>query len=658
MNSLTESLIYYIVRFFGIIIRRLPLSMALSFGRAMGILGYYFDAKHKSLAYANLKIAFAKTKKPSEIKCIVKRLFQNFGMNVVELLRLPLILKEGPEKYVRLEGKEHIDAALKEGKGLILLPPHFGSWEISSLMSHMAQHPYRVVVKPQKRHTKLDEILNSYRECAGSVIISRGSGTREIIESLRKNEIIGMVADQGGKDGVLVKFFGREASMSVGAIRLALKFGTPVCFAIIIREKGPDYRHRLVIHPAFELIKTGNTEQDVAGNLEKVVKLMESYIEKYPDQYVWFYKIWKYSKESATVIIHDGKVGHLRQSQAVAKMIDAALAERGIHSETQIVDIHFKNAFSTKVLALLSFLANARFCQGRMRYFKWFLTKESYRKISSIKADYVVSCGSAGAGANFLLSSDCRAKSIAILTPGLLGFDKFNLVILPQHDRQAHRKTKGKIIITEGAPNLIDQAYLESQSLALMKRFPHIKKNDRCKIGILLGGAGKNNPFDETQARLVISQIKEVAKKLNAEILVTTSRRTPAAIGDILENELKGFPLCVLLVIANKQNFPEVIGGILGLSDLIVVTADSISMISEAACSKKGTIVYLPKQKEAETRRNKHRIFVEQLHAQGHVVASDENHLAEHIDQLANQAIKTKPLDDNPTILEAIKKII
>src|SRR3989338_1604398 len=432
MNSAVESLLYPLVRLIGFIVRLLPVGIALALGRLIGMLGYYLDQKHKSLAYANLKIAFAKTKKPSEIKRIVKKLFRNFGQNSIELLRLPHIARVGPEKYVGVEGMENMYEGLKKRKGVILLAMHFGSWELSSFIGRLLNIPYKVLAKPQEKFSKLDELLNSYRQCD---VISRGRGTREMVESLRNNEVIGMVVDQGGRDGVLVKFFGRQAAMSVGAIKMGLKLDIPICFCVIVRKKGP--YHNLIVHPSLDLINTGNTDQDIISNLEKIARMMEGYIEQYTAEYIWFYKIWKYSKESTTVILSDGKVGHLRQSQAVAKMVKEALAERGIHNDTQIVEVKFKNRLGSFLLSFLSFISSSYFLQGRLRYFKWFLTKESFRQISSIKADFVISCGSSVAGVNFLLASDCRAKSIAVLKPGILGSYKFSLVILPEHDRRS-----------------------------------------------------------------------------------------------------------------------------------------------------------------------------------------------------------------------------
>ena len=329
-----EHFYYLSLKIFGFFVRLLPVHAALALGRLIGVVVYYFDIRHKQLASANLKVAFSRSKSQNEIKRITKKFFQNYGQNLIEFFRLPLMNREKFDQLIPMEGREHITAALKKNKGVILLAMHFGSWELASLSCAMMEHPYKVIVNPQKRHSKLDELLNSYRACSGNIVLSRGFGTREMVKSLQNNEIIGLVVDQGGRDGVLVPFFDRQASMSVGAIRLGLKFDVPICFSIIIREKG--HYHRLVIHPPLELVNTGDTEQDILANLKKIVAIMEGYIKQYPAEYMWFYKIWKYSKESTIVVLDDGRTGHLRQSQAIANILQSALIDRGIQSTPRL----------------------------------------------------------------------------------------------------------------------------------------------------------------------------------------------------------------------------------------------------------------------------------------------------------------------------------
>jgi KDO2-lipid IV(A) lauroyltransferase len=626
-------------------------------GKGIGVFAYYFDIKHKSRAYANLKIAFADSKSPNEIKQITKQLFKNYGQNLIELFRMPLLTPAKFDRVVTVEGKDHVSKALQQGKGAIILAMHFGSWELASLSCAMLGYPYKMFVKSQEKHSKLDDLLNSYRECGGSVIISRGSGTRDFVRSLKNNEVIGMVVDQGGRDGVLIPFLGRQATMSVGAIRMGLKFGVPICFSAIIRQKGS--RHKMIIHEPFVLENTGNTEADVVANLKKISKLMEHYIHVYPSEYMWFYKIWKYSNEANITVLDDGKTGHLRQSQSTAKMVEKALAERNILATTRVIRIAFQGKFKARLFSVLSALLHPFFYQGRLENLKWFLTAESFREVARMKTDFIISCGSSAAGVNNLLSRDSSAKSIVILKPGLLSYGRFDLVILPQHDEPKNKKGKNLFAITYAAPNLVMSDYLKEQSDGLLKRFSHLKDNLRPKIGLFIGGNAKTVFLSPQQIKILIRQVKEVLNEINMDILITTSRRTPARIEQLLIKEFKKHPSCPLLIIANQENIPEAVGGILGLSDIIVVSGDSLSMISEAASSGKSTIVFLPQLKAKVLKgENKYEAFTERLNAQGFVLSSSINHLGQSIYDVAKGKIQTKKIDDNAVIFEAVRKII
>lgn len=654
---MVEYLSYYIVKVFGFFVRLIPVHLALWLGRMIGIFVYYFDTKHKSLAYANLKIAFAKTKTPREIVKITKMLFQNYGQNLIELLRLPLMTPARFDKYIRIEGKEHLNEALKKGKGVIMLAMHYGSWEMASLASGMMGVPYSVVVKPQKKFEKLDELLNSFRQSNGSVVIERGFGTRRLLEALKENQIVGMVVDQGGKAGTLVPFFGRHASMSDGAIRIGLKLGVPICFAIITREKGP--YHHFIIHEPLDLEKTGSYADDLKNNLRSITQIMENYIINSPAEYMWFYKIWKYSKESTVVILDDGRTGHLRQSEAVAGQLMKALAERGVAADVKTITLAFKNKLLSKLLSGLMLFSPFWLSKGKFGFLRFFLLPSTYQEIISVKADYVISCGSSTASLNYLLSYDNKAKNIVILKPGLIPLDKFNCVILPQHDYKRWYQGKDRIVMTGGAPNLVTDEYLDEQKDLLLKRFSHLKLRNQFKIGLLIGGHTKDYSLGDQKIRILINQIKEVAQTLDADILVTTSRRTSAEIENMLIRELKREDNCPLLIIANRQNVPEAVGGILGISDIVVVSGDSISMMSEAASSGKKVVVFpVQGQSFSFTGRQKHNYFIGLLHNQGYVLSADVRNIKEAILNLAKNKIQTKRLNDHEVIFHAMKRII
>ncbi|MFC1510068.1 ELM1/GtrOC1 family putative glycosyltransferase [Candidatus Omnitrophota bacterium] len=656
---MSELILYYSVKAFGFFVRLLPLPVALGFGRFIGMMAYYFDVKHKSQVYANLKTAFAQHKSPSEIKEITKRLFKNYAMNFIELFRLPLCTDAKVDELVEIQGKEYIDEALAQGKGLILLAMHFGSWEMASRATARLGVPYKVFVKPQGKLNRLDDLLNSYRSVGGSVVLLRGGGTRDFIKSLKNNEVVGMVVDQGGRGGVPVSFFGRQATMSAGAIRMGLKLGVPICFSIIIR--GDDYRHRMIFHKPLPLENTGDLQADIESNLKKIVPVMEDFIMKFPSEYMWFYKVWKYSQEAHILILNDGRTGHLRQSQVVARLTKKALEERGMSASIKEVKVEFKSALSRQLFSLLSLLSHSLINQGRLEFLKYFLKKKSFDAIISFKSDFIISCGSSVAGLNYLLSQDCNAKSIAILKPGILGFKRFDLVVMPEHDRPKSGSFERNVIVTQAAPNLVNAEYLEDQGARLLHHFSHLKSNHRTKIGVFIGGDSKSLYLSEQKIKILINQLKGVSRDMKVDILLTTSRRTSEKIEKLLFKELKNDSCCRLFINANKENVPEAVGGILALSDIVVVSGDSVSMVSESATSGKPTLVFDPSLKNgehAQGKRNKHALLIDRLNERGYIVSTSVEHLGQSILAVIKNKTKTKQMNDAAVIYKGVCRII
>ncbi|VAW19289.1 hypothetical protein MNBD_BACTEROID05-411 [hydrothermal vent metagenome] len=453
-------------------------------------------------------------------------------------------------------------------------------------------------------------------------------------------------------------FLGRSASMSIGAVRLALKMDVPICFCVVTRDKN-NTNHRLVIEKPFELTKTTNTSKDITDNLVQVTNVMGKYVSKFPQEYMWFYKIWKYSKQSTVVILSDGKIGHERQSQSVVRMLAKALAQRNIKLDSNVIKIVYKSKAASKTHSFLSSIIPAWISQGHLDYLKMFLTPDSYLKVVQAKADFVVSCGSSVAGLNYHFAKDHCAKAIAVLRPGISSLSVFDSVILPLHDKPNFKSTPKNVVFTKGSPNLITKEYLQEQSERLLNRYSHLKSKMRFKIGVFIGGDSANVYLSIKQMRVFVNQIKDIARQMNADILLTTSRRTPKSIESLLFRELKKDKHCPLMIQANQEDVPEAVGGMMGLSDLLIVSGDSLSMISEAASSGKKTIVFKPMGREILIKdSNKHESFAIKLHDKGYIFSTDVKHIGQTISNIIMSKIQTRKLDDNKVIFEALKHVI
>jgi len=655
MNSFKKSFLFAAIKIAAFLFMLLPIKLDLWIGRCLGAIGYHLLSKKRKVVYANLKTAFAPERSPSQLRVLTRDVFINFLQSVVEFLCLPKIKRLGFEKFVDLQDKENVDHATALGKGVILLAIHSGSWELASVVGGVTKRPYHVVANDQSKLPQLDKMLNEYRTIAGAHVITAGSATKEIIRAMHANEVVSLVLDQGGKTGLAVPFFGKTAAMSTGAMRLALKYGCAVCPVWI--ERLGNGKQTLKFFPAFALTVTGDLEKDMNVNVSKAANHFERLLREHPAEYMWFYKVFKYSSQTRIIIVDDGRTGHLRQSQALARHLREVLKKKGKSIEENTVSLQWRGPWAIGLFSFYVFLAQYSSFLKREDGLKCFLTDSSFNDVMKYKADYVVSCGSQGAGVNFILSQNHLAKSISILTPGLISQKRFNVVVLPQHDKP-EIIPRARLITPRVSPNLINTAYLKEQSEGLMKHYSHLKGNVRTKFGVLVGGNTQGVKFDEAQIRELIDQIKEAALHYKADILLTTSRRTPLIIEQIIAKELKGFERCSLCIIANQRNIPEAVGGILALSDLVIVSGESISMVSEALSSGKGTIVFFPYGKYANKSRDKYEDFVSKLNDQGYLMVTSVDDMKSKITQLLGRKITLKSVDDQRIIQSGLEAIL
>jgi KDO2-lipid IV(A) lauroyltransferase len=647
-DFITDYLSCILFRIAGPFFRVLPKGFSLFLGRRLGDLLYYFNLKQKAVAYSNIKTAFGDKLSSGQLCKLTRQFYQAFGQNIIEIFFIPLVDKRYLDKYICFEGLKYIDEAFKKGRGVILLGVHSGSWELSNIICANLGFPFNLFVRDQ-RYPRLNELLNLYRTRKGCKIIQRKNQTRYLIESLKKNEAIGMTADQGGKGGALVKFFGKDASMATGAVRLALRYGSVILPAFYARVSGPYIR--TIIESPFEVKNTGDAEKDIRDNLQEIIRVFEKNIERYPQDYFWSYKVWKYSKERRILILSDGKAGHLRQAEAAAKIVSDSLKDRAIISNVATVEIKFKNSFTKKALTFSSLLAGKYHCQGCLWCLRAFLPEDTYKSLIGMKPDIIISCGSSVAPINYVLSRENLAKSIVIMKPSILSAARFNLAVIPQHDSPFKRKN---IVVTEGALNLIDEGYLREQSEKLMRLSAQTPNRPPVTIGLLIGGDTKGFHLDGDTVSEVIKQVKSASEKLDADILVTTSRRTSREVELKVKEEFQDYSRCRLLIIANEKNIPEAVGGILGLSRVVITSSESISMISEAVNSGKYVLVF-----ESPGLNRRRQRFLEHFAKNRYIYLVDSPcDLSRKIEDIWLNRPPVYTTRDNLIVSEAIKKIL
>ena len=138
----------------------------------------------------------------------------------------------------------------------------------------------------------MNKFVHQHRGKAGYIALNRDRSVREALNCLDRNELLGILADIDTKTkGVFVQFFNRSAYTPYGPIAIALKTGTPILPMFIIRQA--DNKHRLVVKPPMILHETGDYQLDLVTNTQYFTEIIESYIRRYPEQWIWMHDRWK-----------------------------------------------------------------------------------------------------------------------------------------------------------------------------------------------------------------------------------------------------------------------------------------------------------------------------------------------------------------------------
>lgn len=650
---LEDVLILSAVRFARFLVHVLPLRVSLKIGRFMGWLAYC-ASKRRKIAYRNLRAAFAGQMARADMFRIARRSMTNLGAAAIELLRFPDLTTRYVEQHIELQGLEKFQPYLKEGKGIIFLTAHFGSWELLNVTGGIIGYPMLVLARVQK-HPRSDEFLNTLRTSKGSQVIRKGMPVREILKALKKGEIVGMLSDQdGGKNGTFVRFFNRLSSSPKGVATFAVRTGAPI-FPVFIFREGL-FNHRVEVEgPLTPPPASATDEETERVILQQFADTLESKIRKAPDQWLWAHRRWKSTPDRSVLVLSDGKTGHLNQSLAVLEAIKEEREAQGVPAErlhSKIVEVRFRNKFWENFLKGVCFV-----CQGRVPFKAWFLRRvldgKCLGEILDTYADIVVSCGSSLLGVNLLVKKENEAKSVVVMKPAFSA-RCFDVVIAPRHDKM---KPAANVFVTDRALSLMTEASLAAEAEKLSKELG-LARSSR-KIGFLVGGDTEKIKFSREALEGVLQGLERLGAETRSVFLATSSRRTPSWADALLKRSFEGKEFCPLLVIANQANREGVVPGILGLSDVIVVSGESISMVSEAVSSGKPVVVFKPWENGAA--KPKYHEFLNEMLRKELIVSADSKNIYDVLKKsIAPVSTAANPalLKDREVLRKAIKRVI
>ena len=267
-----------------------PLSRAFAIG--IGQVVYLLHFRLRQVGMRNLAMVFPE-KTVAERGRILRGVFTSLGRQLAELCQFPKYTAENIDEVVAYDGLENYERAYARGKGVLFLTAHFGGWELSAFAHSLHGHWLHVVMRPMDNEY-LDRLLQRYRSMHGNKPVAKDDFVRGLLAAMKAGETVGILMDTNmtPPQGIFVDFFGIPACTASGLARIALRTDAAVVPGFTIWDPFLG-KYRLRFDPALQLIRTGHLEADIAANTQMFTKVIEDYVRKYPDQWLWVHRRWK-----------------------------------------------------------------------------------------------------------------------------------------------------------------------------------------------------------------------------------------------------------------------------------------------------------------------------------------------------------------------------
>jgi phosphatidylinositol dimannoside acyltransferase len=226
-----------------------------------------------------------------------RRAFRAYARYWVEGARLPNTSpQEVLQRFVVVEGFEHLVQAMEAGNGVVLALPHVGSWEYGGMFLASVGFPMTSVAERLEPPELFDYFVNQ-RAAMGLTIVplDRASGSA-VMRTLRDGGLVGLLCDRDLLDnGIDVEFFGEKTTMPAGPATLAMRTGAALLTAAVY--SGPGQDHHAVVGGPIDLDRKGALRSDVSRVTQEIADRFEALIRRAPEQWHVFQPLWSADRD-------------------------------------------------------------------------------------------------------------------------------------------------------------------------------------------------------------------------------------------------------------------------------------------------------------------------------------------------------------------------
>ncbi len=231
-----------------------------------------------------------------KLRHTVRKSYESYARYFIETFRLPMLSKKAIDSKISVTGFEHIENALKLGKGVILALPHLGGWEWSGRWLIHQGHNLNAVVEKLESQALFQMFVDLRTSYGVNVIPLDDKAGVAVQEALAKNEIVALLCDRDLQgNGIEVEFFGERTTVPAGPAFFALRTGAALLPLGTYFAKGLD-QHETVVRPAINVQRTGSLRDDMSRVTQDLIHELEALIKKKPEQWHLFQPNWPSDK--------------------------------------------------------------------------------------------------------------------------------------------------------------------------------------------------------------------------------------------------------------------------------------------------------------------------------------------------------------------------
>ena len=219
---------------------------------------------------------------------IISKIYGNYGRILAEYPFLKAFRNSKLNKFIEIEGLENLNKIKREKRRAVFISGHFNNFELMALQIEKAGINLCAIYRPLN-NVFLNKTMEEIREnfiCKNQIKKGR-SGTRQIIENIKKGNSVALMIDQRVREGIKINFFGKPASTTTIPAQLIKKYKCDLVPIYIERRKN-NYFKMFVSEP----IKIENNKS-IKEITEHLNKILEKMILKNVDQWIWTHDRWK-----------------------------------------------------------------------------------------------------------------------------------------------------------------------------------------------------------------------------------------------------------------------------------------------------------------------------------------------------------------------------